>query len=297
MATHRRFRDIGVIGGARASWCQMALVAHGSFASDRRMDPFVDPRRVANRRLVFEHSRDDVLRAREFLGVDGAASARDIIARVHGRMRILASAFGVGMPKTLGEIVERAGGNCVSHAVLASVALRWRGFATRLVVEDVYTGPSVLRAPAALMRVPIGPTLNGHVWVETLVDGAWTPADAELGLFGIDEWTRVRVLRGVWVEATGVRVRERWRFPLRLRRLDADGVPDENVTQSYLVDGLRSVLGGEALPEGWTDGVEHFAHRFDWEGRAGLRLLGERRRLRAMSAALAAIAARPTSDF
>jgi len=249
------------------------------------LDAFLDPHRVANRRLIFEHGADDIARACEFLGIDESTPPREIVMRVHERMRILASAFGVGMPKTLGEIVERKGGNCVSHAVLATVALRRRSFATRLVVEDVYTGPSLLRAAAALMVVPIGPTLNGHVWVETLVDGEWVPGDPELGLFGLDEWSRARVLRGVWVEATGVRVREHWKFPLRLRRLDIDGGPAENVTECYLVDGLRSITGREALPDAWTNGVEYFAHRFSWDGRVGMRLLGERRRLDAMSAA------------
>ncbi len=101
---------------------------------------------------------------------------------------------------------------------------------------------------------------------------------------------RARVLRGVWVEATGVRVREHWRFPLRLRRLDVDGVPTEDVTSPYLVDGLRSVIGRETLPAQWTAGVDHFAHRFDWDGRVGLRLLGEWRRLGAMSRAIQTVA-------
>ena len=255
--------------------------------SNRRMDdPFLDPHRVANRRLLFEHSHEDVLRACEFLGIDETTSPRDIVTRVHASMRILASAFGVGMPKTLGAIVERAGGNCVSHAVLATVALRQRGFATRLVVEDVYTGPSLLRAPPALMAVPIGPTLNGHVWVEALVHDEWIPADPELGLYGTEEWIRVRVLRGVRVAATGVRVREHWKFPLRLRRLGGDGTPEENATSLYLVERLRSVIGRSALPAAWTDGVEHFSRHFDWEGRTGLRLLGEWRRLGAMSRAI-----------
>lgn len=254
------------------------------------MDPFLDPCRVANRRLTFEHSHDDVLRACEFLRVDDTTPARDIVMRVGERMQVLVSAFGVGMPKTLGEIVERTGGNCVSHAVLAAVALRTRGFPTRLVVEDVYTGPSLLRAPTALMAVPIGPTLNGHVWVETLVDGDWAPADPELGLYGVDDWVRTRVLRGLWVEATGVRVREHWKFPLRLRRLNGDGVPVENVTELYLVDGLRSAVGRNTLPEEWTDGVKFFAHRFNWNGRVGLRLLRERGRLGAMSRAIGALA-------
>ena len=259
-------------------------------------EPFLNPCRVANRRLTFEHGHDDVTRACEFLGVDAATPPRDIVMHVHARMQVLVS-FSARMPKTLGEIVERGAGNCTSHAVLATVALRQLGFATRLVVEEVYTGPSLLRAAAALMAMPVGLTLNRHVWLETLVDGEWVPADPELGLFGTDAWVRARVLDGVRLEATGVRVREHWKFPLRLRRLDADGMPAENATSTYLIDGLRSVTGRDALPEAWTDGVAYFAHRFDWEGRAGLRLLGQRRRLRAMSSARDSVAAVPSSSL
>lgn len=271
--------------------CQLALVVPRSLTSDLRMDPFLDPHRVATRRLVFEHGDSDVTRASEFLGIDESMQPRDIVMRVHKRMRILVS-FSAEMPKTLGEIVERGAGNCESHAVLATGALRQREFPTRLVAEEVYTGPSLLRAAAALLAVPAGPTLNRHIWIETRVGGDWVPADPELGLYGIDEWMRTRVLRGVWLEATGVRVREHWKFPLRLRRLDEDGAPSENVTERYLVDGLRAVIGHDTLPIPWMNGVEHFAHRFNWEGRAGLRLLGERRQLRAMSAARDSLSAR-----
>lgn len=253
-------------------------------------DPFLDPHRVTNRRLRFEHSHADVLRACEFLGASEGTSARDVVMRVHERMRILASAFGIGMPKTLAAIVGRAGGNCVSHAVLAAVVLRQLGFGTRLMVEDVYTDASSLRAPAALLAVPIGPTLNGHVWIETLVDDEWIPADPQLGLFGTKDWIGARVLRGVSLAALGVPVREHWRFPLRIRRLGPDGTPAENVTQLYLIERVRAVTGRDALPLAWTDGVEYFANVFDWQGRAGLRLLGERRRLAAMSRAIRSVA-------
>jgi len=261
----------------------MALVRTLAVALQLGMDaPFLNPHLVTNRRLRFEHSHADVVRACEFLGADEHASAREIVMGVHERMRILASAFGIGMPKTLGDIVERAGGNCVSHAVLATVVLRQQGFSTRLMVEDVYTDASLLRAPGALLAVPIGPTLNGHVWIETLADDEWIPADPQLGLYGTEDWIRARVLRGVSLAAMGVPVRERWRFPLRIRRLGPDGTPAENVTGLYLIGRVRSVVGRDALPRAWEDGVAHFANVFDWQGRSGLRLLGERRRLNAM---------------
>ena len=151
-------------------------------------EAFLDPLLVVNRRLRFEHGLEDVAAARDFVGLveapDARALARAVVARVHERMRVLPSAFGLGMPKSLGAILAADGGNCVSHAVLATVLLRDRGLPSRLVIENVYTNVSFLRTPAGLARAPIGPTLNGHVWIEVLVGHEWVPADAELGIFG-----------------------------------------------------------------------------------------------------------------
>ena len=255
-------------------------------------DPWLDPLLVINRRFRFEHGPSDVAAAREFIGSvdarDGPGLARSVVMRVHERMRIRASAFGAGMPGSLPATVAAGGGNCVSHAVLAAVLLRDRGLPARLVVEEIYTNFSLLRAPAVAFRAPIGPTLNGHVWNEVLIDGDWMPADAELGVFGTGEWLAARVGRGVTVHAMGLPIVERWKFPLRIRRLGPDGMPAEDVTSLYLVDKLGEALAvGGALPAAWVEGVRFFSRAFDWEGRAGLRILRERRRLREMSRARA----------
>ena len=253
------------------------------------VDPWLDPLRVLNRGMGFEHEPNDVRAALELVGpIDGddtRALVGEVVARVHQRMSILASAFGHGMPRTLAEIVSRRGGNCVSHAVLATVILRQLGIPTRLITENVYTGFSFLRLPTAVVRAPIGPTLNGHVWCEVLVENEWLPADAELGVCGTDHWLAARVARPLLIAAVGLPVRERWNFPLRLRRLAPDGVPEEDVSGLYLVDRLRSALGDSPVPDEWSAGVAHFARSFDWEGRSGLRILGERRVLRGMTAA------------
>ena len=168
-------------------------------------DPWLDPFVVINRRFRFEHGPADVAAARDFVGPaeapDERGLARALVMRVHERMRVLPSAFGFGMPRGLPAIVAARGGNCVSHSVLAAALLRDRGFPTRLVVEEVYTNFSLLRAPAVLLPAPIGPTLNGHVWLEVAIEGAWLPADAELGIFGISEWLAARLARGVTVAA------------------------------------------------------------------------------------------------
>jgi hypothetical protein len=137
------------------------------------------------------------------------------------------------------------------------------------------------------MKVPIGPVLNSHVWLEVKSGGEWVPADAELGIFGMMQWLETRVIKGVTVRALGLPVSERWRFPLRIRRLGDDGQPFEDATQEYLLDSL-----GEPAPEGWQEGVRYFAERFDWDGRAGLRALRERRRLTRMNAARLVVARR-----
>lgn len=254
------------------------------------VDPWLDPLRVLNRRMRFEHGPEDVRAALEFVGPihadDPNTLAREVVDRVRARMRILPSAFGYGMPKTLAEIVAQRGGNCVSHAVLATVILRQSGIPTRLVSESVYTSFSLLRLPAAVARAPIGPTLNGHVWCEVLLGDDWIPVDAELGIFGTIEWLAARLAAPVVITAVGLPVRERWQFPLRIRRLASDGTPGEDVSALYLVDRLNEALGNAAsLPDAWTAGVTHFSRSFDWEGRPGLRLLGERRVLRTMAAA------------
>ena len=258
-------------------------------------DPWLDPLLVANRRLRFEHSAEDVAAARDLIGAieapDDRSRARAIVMRVHERMRVLPSAFGFGMPKTLRAIVSARGGNCVSHAVLATVLLRANSIPTRLVVEDVYTNVALIRAPAAFLPAAIGPTLNGHVWIEVCVDGAWVPADAELGILGMVEWLSARLGHGVTVAALGLVVREHWKFPLRIRRLGPDGAPEEDVTGRYLIDGPFSALGPAAgLPSAWVEGVRYFAESFPWQGRAGLRILREGWRLREMSRALATFA-------
>jgi len=255
-------------------------------------DPWLDPLLVINRRFRFEHAPGDVAVARDFVGHVEAADeerlARAVVARVHERMRIGASAFGVGMPKSLSAIVAARGGNCVSHSVLAAVLLRDRGIPARLLVEEVYTSVSFLRALALGFRAPIGPTLNGHVWIEVLMNGRWSPADAELGIFGTHEWLATRIGRGVTVAAIGLPVRERWKFPLRIRRLRPDGQPDQDVTRAYLIDNVAEAIGARVtLPAAWVDGVRYFTESFMWEGRAGLRILSERRRLGEMSRALA----------
>ena len=257
-------------------------------------DPWLDPLLVINRRYRFEHRPEDVAAAWDFVGrveaPDEQGLARALVMRVHERMRIRASAFGWGMPKSLPAIVASGGGNCVSHSVLAAVLLRDRGFPARLVSEHVYTNVSLLRVAAALIRAPIGPTLNGHVWIEALVNGEWVPADAELGVFGVDEWLVRRLARGATLAAVGLPIREHWKFPLRIRRLGPDGAPDEDVTSHYLVDRLAEALVTTALPSAWVEGVHYFSGSFDWEGWAGLRVLREHLRLAAMSRALATFA-------
>lgn len=264
---------------------------------DEPVDPWLNPFQVHSRSMVFEHGSDDVHAALELVGpVDAdnpSTLVNEVVARVHQRLLILPSAFGHGMPNTLAEIVARRGGNCVSHAVLATVVLRQLGIPTRLITENVYTGFSFLRLPAAAIRAPIGPTLNSHVWCEVLVAGEWIPADAELGVCGTVEWLAARVAGPLVIRAVGPPITERWLFPLRLRRLAPDGMPADDISILYLVDRLRSALDdGVRLPDEWSDGVAYFASSFDWEGRPGIRILRERRVLRDMATARTRISAR-----
>jgi hypothetical protein len=124
-----------------------------------------------------------------------------------------------------------------------------------------------------------------------LLGNEWVPADAELGVCGMREWLAGRLAGGTTLAAVGIPIREHWRFPLRIRRLGPDGMPEEDVTSLYLIDRVSSVLGqAAALPSAWVEGVQYFSGSFHWDGWAGLRILRERRRLRDMSRALAGFA-------
>ena len=128
--------------------------------------------------------------------------------------------------------------------------------------------------------------------MEAELGGRWIPADAELGIFGDEEWSAARLLNGVTIAALGLRIKEHWKFPLRIRRLDASGQPEENVTELYLVEKLSALPGIERpLSVDWLEGVRYFAQEFDWSGRAGGRILLQHRTLRRMSSALALLAA------
>lgn len=258
-------------------------------------DAWLNPLLVINRGYRFQHSPADVAAAWDFIGPveapDKESLARAVVVRVHERMRIRPSAFSLGMPKSLRGIVAVEGGNCVAHSVVATVLLRDLGIPARLVSENVYTNASLLRLPTALVRAPIGPTLNSHVWVEVCVDGEWVPADAELGIFGFTEWCAARLVHGTTLRALGLPFPEHWKFPLRIGRLGPDGQLYEDVTALFLVDGLGRMLGpGNPLPPGWVEGVHYFSGTFRWDGWAGLRILKERRRLQRMYHALGTMA-------
>lgn len=293
-------RDAGnapTLGGTQRHMNELKSRPPPTTIAPAMVESWLNPLLVIDGRFRFLHGSDDVAAARDFVGTvkapDERSLARAVVMRVHERMRILPTAFGVGMPKTLSAIIAARGGNCVSHAVLTTVVLRDCGLPTRLVSENVYTNFSLLRVATVFVRAPIGPTLNGHVWLETFVDGEWVPADAELGIFGLSEWLTMRVIRGSTVPwGIGVPVREHWRFPLYIRRLGADGMPEEDVTALYLVDEMSSYLRpGGSLPSAWVEGVQYFSRSFPWDGRAGLRILREWRRLRAMSRAVSSFAA------
>lgn len=255
-------------------------------------DSWLNPLLVVNRSMVFRHTPDDVAAARRFVVADDPGDAEAVVSAVHGRMKIAVTALGFGMPRSLGEIVQRGAGNCVSHSVLAAVLLRDRGVAARLVSENTYTSFSVMRIAPALLKAPVGPVLNSHVWLEVRTGGGWVPADAELGIFGAGQWLERRVLKGVTVRALGLPASERWRFPLRIRRLAEDGQPFQDATGDYLLGSLERVgLAGGAVPEGWRQGVRYFSEEFDWTGRAGLRIWRARGHLARMSAGRRKLAA------
>ncbi len=255
------------------------------------MDWWSDPCLIVNRGMRFEHGPEDVRAAAKLIGPQVSPSdltaVQSLTTAVQRSLKILPTAFGRGMPRTLSEILGRRGGNCVSFSVVATVVLRASGFPTRLISETVYTNISLLRGLGAVARTPIGPLTNGHVWLEVRLGGDWIPVDAELGLTGTAEWLARRLASGVTLPALGLPVREHWKFPLRILRLGPDGQPFEDATAEYLIDAPAKGRGdGRRPPEVWSDGVKYFSRNFRWEGRSGLRILAQLPRLRRMSRAL-----------
>jgi hypothetical protein len=122
------------------------------------------------------------------------------------------------------------------------------------------------------------------------MDDKWIPADAELGVFGFDQWTRARLVQGTtWrVRIAGVPYKETWPFPLRIRVMGERRDEEDDLTEEYLVERLAQLVDMDS-PDGtvWADGVRYFAREFHWRRPfPGFRLLAQAPRLRRMEHAL-----------
>lgn len=269
---------------------------------------YLDPTLICEARIPYRQSPWQVDWACELIdgGIlsEGApsstAGARRIIDWVHQSFRpavsgiMLTTKIGLryGRSRSIDETLRKGFADCVSHSILACFLLRSHGIPARLIGERVFTSLDPFAAPLVLLpNSCVGPFSEGHVWLECHVDGQWQPADAELGLFGVDDWIDKRIANGIRFAAEFYRARMRsfWHFPLVVQLLDREGHPADVLSQRYLIDPVRKRVGDCNVAQRkamavWKDGVRYFAEGFDWDAPfPGLRLalqLGRLQRMR-----------------
>jgi len=106
--------------------------------------------------------------------------------------------------RTVKEIINRRGGNCNELAVVTTALFKEAGITMRRVREINLHAESLRRQQNARQKIAekgnqysvFGRRHNDHVWLE-IYDGPskiWQPADPSLGIVGIDEWLKARVI-------------------------------------------------------------------------------------------------------
>jgi hypothetical protein len=105
--------------------------------------------------------------------------------------------------RSVTEILERRSGNCAEQARVLESLINSLGIISRRIAEINIQPPSIQRQQSAeAMVVQIGPSAsvfgymhNDHRWLE-IQDGhsdEWIPADATLGICGVENWMKERM--------------------------------------------------------------------------------------------------------
>ena len=170
--------------------------------------------------------------------------------------------------RTVGEIIDRGGGNCNDLAMVALAAMKELNIRLRRVHEvNIHTNTPRRGETAHAMVKEKGNTYsvfgthhNDHVWLE-LYDSKsneWFPADPSSGLVGLEEWMKGRVRFGK--RSTLNPITEDMIVPFAIFAADESGKFTVNRTQHYLVDEFDRLYGGKlhTLPEWkqWTAMLE-----------------------------------------
>ena len=169
--------------------------------------------------------------------------------------------------RTLKQIIVRGGGNCNEQTRITRELLSQLGIKTRSVREINIQPDNEMRQTRAEEKVKeLGNRLsvfglghNDHVWVEFFddADGNWKPADATLGLVGVESWLNARI--GFSPRPTHSIIPSRDMIvPICIFAIDnKNGGSFENRSDYYLIDQFNLAYSGklEKLSE-WKSWVQ-----------------------------------------
>lgn len=166
--------------------------------------------------------------------------------------------------RTVGQIIDRKGGNCaelakVTKALLKELNLNMRQI--REVNHHVYT-PRRQKTAAEKVKKNgnrssvFGLQHNDHVWLEVYdsTTQRWFPADPSLGVIGEEEWLKARL--GFGERFTLDESSKDMLFPMAIFAYENRKLV-ENRTAHYMIDGFDQLYGNQLsqLPE-WKKWVE-----------------------------------------
>jgi hypothetical protein len=161
--------------------------------------------------------------------------------------------------RTVKQIICRQGGNCNEQALVVRALLKELNVKTRRISEINIQPESERRQKDAERRVTeignrgsvFGFRHNDHVWIELFDEESqqWVPADATLGLIGLDNWLKSRIgfqprVNHAIIASADMLV------PIAVFALNPDGSIGEDRSVYYLLQSFNKVYKGqlEQLP-------------------------------------------------
>lgn len=171
--------------------------------------------------------------------------------------------------RTAKQVLCQQGGNCNEQALVLRALLRELGIQTRKAIEINIQPESERRQKDAAARIQetgnrasvFGYRHNDHVWVEFFdaEEKLWQPADATLGLIGLESWLKARIGFAPRVNHAVLPSADML-IPIAVFALGPDGAITENRSSHYLLESFNTVYGNRltALPswKAWTELVE-----------------------------------------
>ena len=142
--------------------------------------------------------------------------------------------------RSVTEILERRSGNCAEQARVLETLLNSLGITSRRIAEINIQPPSIQRQQSAeRMVAKLGPSAsvfgymhNDHRWLEIQDDHSeWFPADATLGICGMENWMEERMGFGARNEVGKDMI-----VPIMIVVVDGGGRVLVDRSKHYLVD-------------------------------------------------------------